>query len=128
MGGNRNSMAKKKKTNQERKCVRGGGQGIWYEVEIDPLQLRFAHSRIRPVFSGCGREVTGTLEEIRVGSLSVCELPIITVIEGPLMDINSGSRWYFTMNNRRWPQIFRSSCDCFLCAGVSNRVFSPFFF
>ncbi len=94
-------MEKKKKTKQESKCVRGGGKGTWYEAEIDPLQLRFVHSRIRPVFSGCGREVTSTLEEIRVGSLSVCELPIITVIEGPPMDVNSESRWYFTMNNRR---------------------------
>ncbi len=94
-------MEKKKKTKQESKCVRVGGQGAWYEAEIDPLQLRFVHSRIRPVFSGCGREVTSTLEEIRVGSLSVCELPIITVIEGPPMDVNSESRWYFTMNNRR---------------------------
>ncbi len=103
MGGNRDDLAKKKKkkTKQESKRVRGGGEGASYEADIDPLQLRFAHSRIRPVFSGCGHEVSSTLEEIRVGSLSVCELPIITVIEGPPMDVNSESRWYFTMNNRR---------------------------
>ena len=43
------------------------------------VQVRFQHSRIRPSFSGCGRSVMETLEEIRRGSLDPADLPPIQV-------------------------------------------------
>ena len=48
---------------------------IW----VDPGRVRFQHSRIRPVFSGCGRTVLDTLEEIRQEKLHPANLPPIQV-------------------------------------------------
>jgi hypothetical protein len=56
----------------------GNGRMIW----VDPARIRFQHSKIRPVFSGCGRSVVGTLDEIRQGSLHPSDLPPIIVILG----------------------------------------------
>eukprot|EP00611_Tribonema_gayanum_P008481 TRINITY_DN1801_c6_g1_i1.p1 TRINITY_DN1801_c6_g1~~TRINITY_DN1801_c6_g1_i1.p1 ORF type:complete len:189 (-),score=35.78 TRINITY_DN1801_c6_g1_i1:497-1063(-) len=67
-------------------------------MDIDPDRIRFAHSKIRPVFSGCGRSLQTTLEEIRSGATKITDLPAITVIEGPS---EHGSAWYFSLNNRR---------------------------
>ncbi|KAG5189856.1 hypothetical protein JKP88DRAFT_300658 [Tribonema minus] len=67
-------------------------------MDIDPDRIRFAHSKIRPVFSGCGRSLQTTLEEIRSGATKITDLPVITVIEGPS---EHGSSWYFSLNNRR---------------------------
>lgn len=50
------------------------------EVMLDPRTIRFTHSRIRPFFS-CGRRVEQTLEDLRAGTVSVRDLPRITVIE-----------------------------------------------
>lgn len=50
------------------------------ELEIDPREIRFTHSRIRPFFS-CGRRVLDTLEDVRAGTLSTADMPIITVIQ-----------------------------------------------
>mmetsp|Transcript_20936 Transcript_20936/g.38402 ORF Transcript_20936/g.38402 Transcript_20936/m.38402 type:complete len:260 (-) Transcript_20936:48-827(-) len=69
-------------------------------IDVSPSRVRFQHSKIRPVFSGCGRSVLETLEEIRRGSLEPGDLPPIQVIIGP--DENDGSGpWYFSLNNRR---------------------------
>lgn len=48
---------------------------IW----ADPARIRFQHSRIRPVFSGCGRSVESTLEELRQGKLQPSDIPPIQV-------------------------------------------------
>lgn len=48
---------------------------IW----VDPVRVRFQHARIRPVFSGCGRSVVGTLESIRRKELAPDDLPPIQV-------------------------------------------------
>lgn len=65
---------------------------------IDPNRIRFQHSKIRPYFSGCGRSVRDTLEEIRQGKLSPDALPPIQVIAGVGSEDEG---WYFSLNNRR---------------------------
>ncbi|CAM9279908.1 unnamed protein product [Discosporangium mesarthrocarpum] len=75
----------------------GAGFAIW---EVDPRRIRFAHSKIKPVFSGCGRTIEKTLEEIRTGKTSPSDLPLITVIHDPA-DTSSGEPWFFSLNNRR---------------------------
>eukprot|EP00978_Attheya_sp_CCMP212_P016417 scaffold43002_cov30-Attheya_sp.AAC.1 len=44
---------------------------------VDPARVRFQHSRIRPYFSGCGRSVMETLEQIREKGMSPSDLPPI---------------------------------------------------
>lgn len=46
---------------------------------VNPSRIRYQHSRIRPTFSGCGRNVMDTLEEIRRGDLNPYDLPVIQV-------------------------------------------------
>mmetsp|Transcript_4098 Transcript_4098/g.5664 ORF Transcript_4098/g.5664 Transcript_4098/m.5664 type:complete len:90 (+) Transcript_4098:55-324(+) len=55
-------------------------------LDIDPNNIRFAHSRIRPYFSGCGRSLHDTLNDIKDRKITLEELPFITVIEGPCVD------------------------------------------
>lgn len=62
-------------------------------IYIDPDTVRFTHSRIRPFFSGCGRRIIDTLDDLRTGRMSIEELPVITIID------NQGS--FFSLNNRR---------------------------
>ncbi|KAL3773955.1 hypothetical protein ACHAW5_010852 [Stephanodiscus triporus] len=69
-------------------------------IYVSPSRIRFQHSRIRPYFSGCGRSVMETLEEIRRGELEPRNLPPIQVLIGP--DEHDGlGPWYFSLNNRR---------------------------
>jgi hypothetical protein len=64
-------------------------------VDLDPAVIRFALSKICPNFSGCGRPVLDTLEEIKAGELSVADLPTITVVTP------DGGGTYVSLNNRR---------------------------
>jgi len=48
-------------------------------LDVDPRRIRFQYAKIRPVFSGCGRAVTDTLDEIRSGAMRVEDLPPIQV-------------------------------------------------
>jgi hypothetical protein len=50
---------------------------IW----VDPAYIRFQHSRIRPVFSSCGRTLMETLTSIRDHEISPLDLPPIQVSE-----------------------------------------------
>lgn len=51
-------------------------------------------------FSGCGRSVQQTLDDIRTGKISPNDLPPIQVIVST--DTSSeGQPWYFSLNNRR---------------------------
>ncbi|KAL3939867.1 MAG: hypothetical protein SGARI_001210, partial [Bacillariaceae sp.] len=68
---------------------------------IDPAQIRFQHSKIRPVFSGCGRSVEQTLQDIRDGKIHVTDLPPIQVLVGPAPNDTEQQQWYFSLNNRR---------------------------
>lgn len=68
--------------------------------KIDPDRVRFQHSRIRPCFSGCGRGVCETLEQIRNKEMSPNDLPHIQVLLGP-DEMDGKGPWYFGLNNRR---------------------------
>lgn len=57
------------------------------------LFVRFTHARIRPFFSGCGRLIMDTLDDIVSKRIPLENLPLITVIP------NKG--FYFSLNNRR---------------------------
>ena len=65
---------------------------------IDPARIRFQHSKIRPFFSGCGRSVISSFEEIKSGKISPSDLPPIQVISGVGPEDEG---WYFSLNNRR---------------------------
>ena len=70
-------------------------------IMIDPARCRFQHSKIRPYFSGCGRSVHETLENIIEGKTKISDLPPIQVLVGDKgMDDDKGP-WYFSLNNRR---------------------------
>src|SRR5690242_7464205 len=62
-----------KKNNKGKTVLRAKAKGEW-EMEVDPQNIRFMHSKISPVFSD-GREVTQTLKEIESGSLKPQDLP-----------------------------------------------------
>lgn len=101
---------KRSKNNNQKLQTDNGAGGSWF-IYIDPERIRYQHARIRPYFSGCGRSVTDTLEEIRQGRLQPSDLPPIQVIPGPPINSNNSSnnnneddddcRWYFSLNNRR---------------------------
>ncbi len=69
------------------------------------MQVRFQHSRIRPQFSGCGRSVVETLDQIRQGKFEPGDLPPIQVIIGTEDTQHNGESgeepWYYSLNNRR---------------------------
>ena len=60
---------------------------------IDPREIRFTHSRVRPFFSGCGRSLESTIESIINKEITIEDLPMITVIKN--------GNFYFSLNNRR---------------------------
>lgn len=97
-------MGKSKKTGNKNKKKSAAASVAAAEggLMVDPGRVRFQHSKIRPVFSGCGRSVEGTLDEIRQGKLSPADLPPIQVIVGPI-ETGGGEDgpWYFSLNNRR---------------------------
>lgn len=76
----------------------GGSDGDG--IMVDPARVRFQFSKIRPFFSGCGRRVEDTLEEIRQGKIKASDLPPIQVLLGPIEE-ETGEPWYFSLNNRR---------------------------
>ena len=49
---------------------------IW----VDPTHVRFQHSKIRPVFSSCGRTLMETLNSIRSKEILPTDLPPIHVV------------------------------------------------
>eukprot|EP01001_Neometanema_parovale_P010933 NODE_7175_length_786_cov_89.306184_g6936_i0.p1 GENE.NODE_7175_length_786_cov_89.306184_g6936_i0~~NODE_7175_length_786_cov_89.306184_g6936_i0.p1 ORF type:complete len:192 (+),score=15.30 NODE_7175_length_786_cov_89.306184_g6936_i0:117-692(+) len=63
-------------------------------IEVDPADVYFSHSKIRPLFS-CGRAVTQTLDDIQNGTLRVEDLPKITVIT------TGKDEHFYSLNNRR---------------------------
>ena len=68
----------KPKINKKKSAKKSSDQGgdLLY---VNPSRIRYQHSRIRPTFSGCGRNVMDTLEEIRRGDLNPYDLPVIQV-------------------------------------------------
>ena len=63
--------------------------------QVDPATVFHSHAKIRKTFSGCGRRVEGTLQEIIEGKLSPRDLPFITVMRDP------ATGHLFSINNRR---------------------------
>ncbi|CAM9264907.1 unnamed protein product, partial [Ectocarpus fasciculatus] len=61
---------------------------------IDPSIVFYTHSKIRPVFSGCGKSIQDTIDEITSGAIAPSELPFITVL-------TSGDGNFYSLNNRR---------------------------
>lgn len=49
---------------------------IW----VDPMYIRFQHSKIRPVFSSCGHTLLATLNSIRNHEIKPTDLPPIQVL------------------------------------------------
>jgi len=98
-------MAKKKSNNKKKANTSSNNDsnnnaGTGDGMMVDPARVRFQHARIRPLFSGCGRGVEDTLEEIRQGKLRPSDLPPIQVLLGPI-EAKTGQPWYFSLNNRR---------------------------
>ena len=89
-----------KKMGKNKSSGDGGGGGGFSTLDVDPRRVRYAHSKIKPLFSGCGRTIEQTLCEIRAGKTRAADLPIITVLLGPL-DPSDGQQWFFSLNNRR---------------------------
>ena len=77
------------------KARKAGGGAEEADLMLDPLLIRFTHARIRPQFSGCGRTLQATMDEIRDGRTACTDLPRITV-----MALEDG-RHYCSLNNRR---------------------------
>jgi hypothetical protein len=84
------SEKKQKGGNNKTTSSGSGGRGL---IEIDPQQIFFTHSRVRPFFTGCNKKIEETLQEIVTGVTSIKDIPLITVI--PNEDC------YFSLNNRR---------------------------
>lgn len=95
-------MAKSRSKTGNNKVARTqGAAGGWAGlVMVDPRRIRYQHARIRPIFSGCGRRLTETLQSIRDEKMKPEDLPPIQVIGGPLVE-DGAERWYFSLNNRR---------------------------
>ena len=93
MGNKNNKKTKQKQQKQQKQSSE------W--AYIDPLKIRYQHSRIRPYFSGCGRKVTDTLEQIRRGEISISDLPPIQVLILPNNDNKNNENEYYSLNNRR---------------------------
>jgi len=72
----KNTMGKPK-NNKKKSAKKSSDQGDL--LYVNPSRIRYQHSRIRPTFSGCGRNVMDTLEEIRRGDLNPYDLPVIQV-------------------------------------------------
>ena len=75
-------------------------------MDIDPNVIRFAHSRIRPVFTGCCRRIEDTLQDILTGKLRATDIPIISVLN--ITPVSSGLKdkmevkpEFVSLNNRR---------------------------
>lgn len=64
-----------------------------FDLELDPREIYFTHSKIRGTFTGCGKPVRETLQEILDGCTLVSDIPLIKVVF-------DGKR-YISMNNRR---------------------------
>mmetsp|Transcript_3016 Transcript_3016/g.5402 ORF Transcript_3016/g.5402 Transcript_3016/m.5402 type:complete len:396 (-) Transcript_3016:246-1433(-) len=64
------------------------------EADIDPRDIYYTHSKIRPFFSGCGKRIVDTIAEIESGQISAKDLPQISVIQ-------DAEGHTYCMNNRR---------------------------
>ena len=68
---------------------------------INPEHIRYQHSKIRPVFSSCGRNLEEMYQMIVAGRMDVLSIPNIQVLVGEEEMEVGGKKWYFSLNNRR---------------------------
>ena len=83
---------------KKKKSTKGKKSPVDELMHVDPRRIRVQYSRIRPYFSGCGRSVQETLDDIRMKKVSVVDLPPIQVLVG---EGDEDGPWYFSLNNRR---------------------------
>jgi hypothetical protein len=88
------------------------------ELEIDPRIIRFTHSRIRPFFTGCGKRVEETLDDLINHRVKIADIPPITVI--PVKN-QKQEVIYYSLNNRRL-YVFKSLATMGLLEGNMIRV------
>lgn len=88
------------------------------ELEIDPGVIRFTHSRIRPYFTGCGKRVEDTLDDLIHRRIKISDIPIITVI--PVKN-SRNEVVYYSLNNRRL-YVFKALATMGLLAAEGNTI------
>jgi hypothetical protein len=49
-------------------------------MQMDPSDVFFTHSKIRPYFSGCGKRIDESIREIVEGEITIDTIPFITVL------------------------------------------------
>ena len=64
------------------KSKKSSGGASSAEINIDPVDVRFTHSRIRLFFTGCGKKIEDTLKDLLERRISIEALPLITVVKG----------------------------------------------
>jgi len=65
-------------------------------ITIPVEDIYFTHSKVYPSFSGCGKKIVDTIDEILDGKITAKDLPMITV-----HPCSSNPEAYFSLNNRR---------------------------
>lgn len=65
-------------------------------ITIPVEDIYFTHSKVYPSFSGCGKKIVDTIDEILDGKITAKDLPMITV-----HPCSSNPDAFFSLNNRR---------------------------
>ena len=87
------------------------------KINVDPSIIYFTHSKIRKKFSGCGKLLQDTLNEIIEGTCSIKDIPMITV---NLIETGT-TKTYYTKNNRRlW--LFKQCKELGICNSIEVYV------
>ena len=70
-----------KKEKAKQKSLRGNGRAdALAATRLKPSDILYTYSKVLPYFSGCGRTLQHTLDEIKSGRLKPGELPAMSVI------------------------------------------------
>lgn len=64
-------------------------------VTLKPNQIYFTHSKIRQRFSGCGKMLQETLNDLITGAVNINDIPKIRVY-------TDGTNYYSSNNRRLW--------------------------
>ena len=68
-------------------------------AEVNVAELYYTHARVRPFFSGCGRRLEDTLQQILSGAMTLDQLPRLTVMTNECA--RTGKMHLYCLNNRR---------------------------
>ena len=70
-----------KKEKAKQKSLRGNGRAdALAATRLKPSDILYTYSKVLPYFSGCGRTLQHTLDEIKSGRLKPGDLPAMSVI------------------------------------------------